>query len=287
MENRIYLDHAATTRLDPRVLEAMLPILQEDFGNASSVHTLGRKARYLVEDARERVAKHLGAEASEVFFTSGGTEANNAAVLGSLCHTVISNPAEHESVLQAVTKFSETGRVGNLRVGPNGLVDLDQLERECAKLDPGFLVSVMRVNNETGTRNDIRRAGDIVHAAGGYLHCDAVQAAAHERIDVDTLGVDLMTLSGHKLNGPKGVGVLYVRAGTPFRGVVVGGSQERGRRAGTENVAAIVGMAKAMDLAKAEMEDNVQHIRGLQSVLLDRIRELLGSRVVFNTPNED
>ncbi len=265
----------------------MSPVLKADFGNASSVHSLGRKARYLVEDARERVASHLGAQASEIVFTSGGTEANNAAIYGPGSHTVISNQAEHESVLKAVAAFGKLGRVSNVRVGSDGRVDLKQLEQIVAEEKPGCLVSLMLVNNETGVVNDIRRAAEIVHAAGGHLHCDAVQAATFEPLDVDSLGVDLMSLSGHKLNGPKGVGVLYVRAGTPFKGVTVGGSQERGRRAGTENVAAIVGMAKAMDLSRREMEETRKHIRALQSMLLERIRDLLGSRVVFNTPKED
>lgn len=263
----------------------MLPVLKEDFGNASSVHSLGRKARYLVEDARERIAGHLGSDASEIVFTSGGTEANNTAILGTERLAVISTPAEHESVLRAVSAVGDTGRqVSLVEVLPNGLLNLEQLEMRLADCDSVPLVSVMSTNNETGAVNDLRQIADIVHAANGHFHCDAVQAAAHEPLDVDALDVDLLTLSGHKLNGPKGVGILYIRAGMQLNGLMVGGSQERGRRAGTENVAAIVGMAAAMDLARAEMEERATRLRVMQSFLIERIEETMGARVVFNTP---
>ena len=281
----IYLDHAATTPIDPRVFEAMAPVLTSDFGNASSVHRLGRKARFLVEDARERVAHHLGAEPSEIVFTSSGTESNNTALFGAAPSCIVTEPAEHEAVLQPSARLMDSGvEVVYVPVDEDGAVLESHLADALSDRDPGLLVSIMTVNNETGMKHDIQSLASAAHGAGGIFHTDAVQAAGVSAVDVDALDVDLMTISGHKLYGPKGVAVLYVRGGTPFRELIAGGSQERGRRAGTENVAAIVGMARAMELSREELADRNAHLSRLQSRLMQGIEDSLGPHVLFNTP---
>ena len=285
---RIYFDHAATTPLDPRVFEAMLPYLKDHYGNASSVHALGRKARFAVEESRERIAGHLGAEPGEVIFTSGGTEANNAALhgmLGGARRHLVTSTAEHEAVLRPAEMMAKVGHpVTLLHPEPSGAVAPEQVE--AALTEETGLVSLMHANNELGTLTPIPAMAEICHARGIPLHCDAVQTAGLFKLNVEALGVDLMTLSGHKIYGPKGVGVLYVRGGLDFAPFVVGGAQERRRRGGTENVAAIVGMASAFDLAVAEADERVAHLTALRDRLCTQLRQSLGETFVFNTPVE-
>ena len=284
--NRIYLDHAATTRLDPRVFEVMVPYLKEHYGNASSVHTLGRKARFAVEESREKIASHLGAEPAEILFTSGGTEADNTALRGVVqgtARTLVTASMEHEAIVRTAEALEAQGhRVLTLTPQGDGAVTPDQLA-EVLTNDVG-LVSLMLVNNEIGSITPVRALADLCHERDIPFHTDAVQAAGLFELQVDTLGVDLLTLSGHKIYGPKGVGVLYVRAGLDINPHQVGGSQERGRRGGTENVAAIVGMAKALELAEAEAEERVRHVTALRDRLQKRLTEALGPCFVFNTP---
>ena len=284
--NPIYLDHAATTPLDPRVFEAMLPFLKEQYGNASSVHALGRKARFAVEESRERIAAHLGAEPGEIIFTSGGTEADNAALRGMLHGTsrgLITSAAEHEAILRTAEALEEAGHpVIMLSPETHGAVTPEQVAE--ALTEEVGLASLMVVNNEIGTVTAVQAVAEACRARGIALHCDAVQAAGLFTLDVDSLGVDLMTLSGHKIYGPKGVGVLYVRGGLDFQPLVLGGAQERRRRGGTENVAAVVGMARAMDLARAEAEARVVHLTMLQGRLRANLQQALGDAFVFNTP---
>ncbi len=286
--NRIYLDHAATTPLDPRVFEAMLPFLKEQFGNASSVHALGRKARFAVEESRERIAAHLGAEPGEIIFTSGGTEADNAALRGMLHGTrrgLITSATEHEAILRTAEALEAGGHpVIMLTPQAHGAVTPEQLAE--ALTEQTGLVSLMHANNEIGTLTPVRAVAEICHAQGIPLHCDAVQTAGLFPLNVDDLGVDLMTISGHKFYGPKGVGVLYVRGGLDFQPLVVGGAQERRRRGGTENVAAVVGMAKAFDLATAEAGARSAHLTTLRDRLRAALCQALGEAFVFNTPFE-
>lgn len=287
--NRIYLDHAATTPLDPRVFEAMLPFLKEQYGNASSVHALGRKARFAVEESRERIAAHLGAEPGEIIFTSGGTEADNAALRGMLRgkrQGLITSAAEHEAILRTAEALEEAGHpVSILSPQAHGAVTADQVaEALTEQID---LVSLMVVNNEIGTCTSVQAVAEVCRARGVAFHADAVQAAGLIALDVDSLSVDLMTLSGHKMYGPKGVGVLYVRGGLDFHPLVLGGAQERRRRGGTENVAAVVGMAKAMDLARAETEARALHLTMLRDRLRTHLQQALGEAFVFNTPFDD
>ncbi len=295
----VYLDHAATTPLDEAVLEAMLPYLRADYGNASSVHALGRRARFAVESARESVAAVLGAEPGEIVFTSGGTEADNAALRGVLTSPsarpgLVTSAAEHEAVLRPAEALRDAGHpVTILTPPPSGAVTPEQVAE--AITDETGLVSVMAVNNELGTLSPIREIAAVCQARGVALHTDAVQAAGLYRLDVNdpsagsgqALGVDLLSLSAHKVYGPKGAGVLYVRTGTPFAPLVVGGAQERGRRGGTENVAAVVGLAEALRRASAAAEAEHDRLTGLRDRLAASIRTAFGEAVRFNTPLGD
>lgn len=287
---RRYLDHAATTPIDPRVFEAMLPFLKEHFGNASSVHALGRRARVEVEACRERVAAHLGAEPAEIVFTSGGTEADNTAIKGvagrdgaGLVTGLVTCAAEHEAVLRPAEALARAGvTVVVLDPAPHGAVTPAQLE---AALTPDVsLVSLMHANNELGTVTPLAEVSAVCRARGVLLHTDAVQTAGLVPIDVDALGVDLLSLSAHKFYGPKGAGALYVRSGVELRALVEGGAQERRRRGGTENVAGIVGLAAALDLAVAEAGARRAHLTALRDRLLAGLRAALGDTFVLNTP---
>ena len=284
---RVYLDHAATTPLDPRVFEAMTPFLKDQYGNASSVHALGRQARLAVEESRERVAALLGAEPGEIVFTSGGTEADNLAVKGACGRGgVVTSAAEHEAVLRPAEALKADGRaVTILDPGPSGAATPEQVQ---AALHEGVgLVSLMHTNNEIGTCTDVPAVAAVCRAAGILLHCDAVQAPGLAPLDVDALGVDLLTLSAHKFNGPKGAGVLYVRGGTDLRPLVEGGAQERKRRGGTENVAAVVGLAEALALACEDRPARAAHIASLRDRLYRGLREALGEAFMCNTPLGD
>lgn len=283
---RVYLDHAATTPLDPRVLEAMMPYLTEHFGNASSVHGLGRRARFAVEECRERIAARLGAEPGEIVFTSGGTEADNMAIKGVLAGNrrgLVTSGAEHEAVLRPAESLAREERcVRILDPAPHGAVTVEQVV--AAVTDETGLVSLMHANNEVGTLSPVEEVAAHCRARGVPVHTDAVQTAGMLPLDVDTLGVDLLSLSGHKMYGPKGIGALYVRGGTELAALVEGGAQERRRRGGTENVAAVVGLARAFDLAVEEMDARAAHARNLRDGLYRRLVEVFGDALVVNTP---
>lgn len=269
----IYLDHAATTPLRREVLDAMLPYLTEDFGNPSSAHAFGRRARAALDEAHERVAARLHAQDREIILTSGGTEANNLALKGaawagkSRGHRIITSAVEHHAVghtLQHLEKFGF--EVVQLPVDRYGRVDPDQLDAEIT--DHTILVAIMLANNEVGTIQPIAEIARRVHAHRGVLFAvDAVQAAPYIDIDVEALGIDLLTLSAHKFEGPKGVGALYLRHGTHILAQQQGGSQERHRRGGTENVAGAVGMATAYELSCADRPDTVKRLRRLRERL--------------------
>ncbi len=281
----IYLDHAATTPLADEVLEAMLPFLKTHYGNASSVHRVGRAARHAVEDARARVAAVLRAEPGEIIFTSGGTEADNLALRG-LLHPgdgLITGETEHEAIRRTAEALADAGcDVRLLPPGPSGTVEAHAV---VAALTPHTrLVSLMHVNNETGAITDMRAVADVCQAHGVFFHTDAVQSAGHLPLDVAAMGADLLTLSGHKINGPKGVGALYVRGGVPLSAAATGGQQERGRRGGTENVAAIVGFACALERAAAFQEAWAAQLTLLKARLLSGLRARLGDRFVVNSP---
>jgi cysteine desulfurase len=287
LQPRVYLDHAATTPLDPRVLEAMLPVYQEIWGNPSSIYFEGREARKTLEAARRDVAAVLNARPNDVVFTSGGSESDNLAIRGAAFGSMrrgrhlITSAIEHHAVLHTVEQLEREGWSATyLPVDGEGFMRLDDLR---AALRPDTtVVSVMYANNEVGTVEPI---ADFVRAVKDYnrhivFHTDAVQAPGALSLDLEALGVDLLSLAAHKFYGPKGVGALYVRPRTPFVGQTLGGSQERNRRAGTEDVAAAVGFAKALQLIDAERATNVEHLRGLRDHLWAELpRRLPGVRV--------
>jgi cysteine desulfurase len=256
---RVYADYNATTPLDPQVLEAMLPYLRNHFGNASSVHTFGREARAAIDDVRVRLAKLLGAQEGEIVFTGGGTEADNMAIFGVVRaqrkrgRHIISSSIEHHAVLHACQYLEKMGEceVTYLPVGPECLVDPADL-RGAIRPD-SVLVSIMSANNETGTIQPVKELAAICRERGVTFHTDAVQSFGKQTVNVNDWGVDLLSIAAHKFYGPKGIGALYVRRGTKLDPLLFGGSHENDRRAGTENVAAIVGMAKAAEIVTAQM----------------------------------
>ncbi|MGI8774203.1 MAG: cysteine desulfurase family protein [Actinomycetota bacterium] len=278
-----YLDHAATTPVLPEVKEAMLPFLEEDFGNPSSVHGFGRRAKEAVETARERVAAAIGAGPSEIFFTGGGTEANNLGLIGAVRkrrgngnHISIS-AFEHHAVLDTAEWLAESGlAVSHIGVGEDGIVTPAAAAKTVKSST--LLVAVMAVNNEIGTIQPVAQIAASVKEVNRntVVHTDAVQALGNIPVDVRAWGVDLAAFAAHKLGGPKGVGALYVRAGTPVEALVHGGGQERGLRSGTLNVAGIAGFGVAAELAVAELEAKAERVRQLRDRLLEGIRVAIG-----------
>src|SRR5438445_7733434 len=277
----VYLDHSATTPLDPEVLQAMMPYLTEEFGNASSVYGLGQRARQAIDQARDEVAAFYGVEAREVIFTSGGTEGDNFALRGIAYRNayrgrhLITSPIEHDAVLRSVESLERDGfEVTRLPVDRYGLVDPDAL-RHALRPDT-TLVSIMHANNEIGT---IEPISDLVAVtrkhSDAYFHTDAVQSTGKIATRVDDLGVDLLSMSAHKLHGPKGVGCLVVRSGIGLQPQQLGGGHERNRRAGTENVAGIVGLARALTVAQRDLQATTTQLLGLRDRLiagvLDRV----------------
>ncbi|WP_338134638.1 cysteine desulfurase family protein [Staphylospora marina] len=286
----IYLDHAATTPLRPEVREAMLPYLDGVFGNPSSIHQYGREARNGLDRAREQVARAIGADPSRVYFTSGGTEADNLAIVGGATarlregkNHVITTRIEHHAVLDACRHLERIGfDVTYLPVDRTGRVDPDELKR--AVTDRTGLISVMYGNNETGTLQPVREIGEWARQRGILFHTDAVQALGMEELDVSGLPVDLLTVSGHKINGPKGAGALYIAPKAKIFPRAFGGQQERKIRPGTENVAGIVGFGKAAELATIEREEHRRHCLALRNTLLNELRRLNVPFVINGNP---
>ena len=274
--NRIYLDHAATTPVKPEVLDAMMPYFTQSFGNPSSIYQVAQINKKAIDDARETIAKHLGANTNEIFFTSGGTEADNWAIKGIVeanknkGNHIITTKIEHHAVLHTCEYLEKQGfEVTYLDVNEEGVIDLKVLK--AAIKDTTILISIMYANNEVGTIMPIKEIGAIAKERGIAFHTDAVQAIGQVRIDVKEQNIDALSLSGHKIYGPKGIGVLYIRRGLRITNLIHGGAQERGRRAGTENVPAIVGIAKAMELAYTDFEVKNERIKGLRDKLMNRI----------------
>lgn len=281
----IYLDNAATTALDPRVFEAMTPYFTEHYGNASSIHSLGRQTSVAVEEAREKIAHYIGAEPAEIIFTSGGTESNNSVIKGVIAagkkRHIVTSRVEHHAVLHPVQYGQKNGvSATHLDCKPAGSVTPKQVKE--ALTDETALVSLIHVNNEIGSINPIREISEICRAKGVPLHSDTVQSIGKIPVDVNELGVDFLSISGHKIYGPKGIGALYVRGGSPWKPWMEGGSQERRRRGGTLNVPGIIGLGKAMELAVSEMDNNETYIRKLQQRLVTGLRERFQDLVAFN-----
>ncbi len=287
----VYLDNAATTPLDPRVLDAMLPFLRDDFGNPSSVHAAGRRARGAVEAAREKVAEVIGAEPGEIIFTSGGTEADNHAIRGwaDSYGVLVTSRVEHEAVLEPARRMGDLGKVVDyVPVRPDGTVaPVDLADALQSHRGADILVSLMHVNNEVGGVNDVASLAEVSRQARAVFHCDAVQSVGLIDIDVHDIGIDMLSLSAHKFHGPKGVGALYVGADVRLEGVIRGGKQERGRRAGTENVAGIVGLARALELSREERPFRLEHISTLRDRLRRGLAEIPGEELVLNSTAPD
>jgi len=272
----IYLDHAATSPMHPEALEAMLPYLTSAFGNPSSVYDIGRESKNAIELARESVASELGADIREIFFTSGGTEADNWAILGAARQNatkgkhIITSSVEHQAVLYTCEQLEQEGfEVTYLPVDQYGLIDVAQLAQ--ALREDTILISIMFANNEVGTIQPIEEIGRIAKERGILFHTDAVQAAGTLDIDVKRLNLDLLSLSGHKFGGPKGVGVLYVRKGVKLSKLMNGGHQERNKRPGTENVAGIVGLAKALEITSGRRQIVDARVTGLRNRAIEKI----------------
>lgn len=272
----IYLDHSATTAVDPEVLEAMLPYFSHDYGNPNSIYELGRSARRAMDQARERLAAYLGVQPKEIVFTGGGTEADNLAIKGVAWarrdrgNHIITSAIEHHAVLHACDALEREGfRVTRLPVDEHGLVAPEAL-REALR-DDTILVTIMHANNEIGTVQDLEQIGAICHERGVLFHTDAVQSLGKVSLDVSRLPVDLVALSAHKFHGPKGVGALWVRSGVRLLPLLDGGGQEAGRRSGTENVAGIVGMGKAIELLEAHGPADLQRLSQLCRRLTDGV----------------
>lgn len=271
----IYADHAATTQLAPEALNAMMPYLTNQYANASQPYTFSRKARKALQSARQTIADCIHALPEEIFFTSGGTESDNWALKGIMYlygdnRALITSEIEHHAVLHAAAAVERMGYpVEYLPVTHEGIVLPKSLEKIINKTTK--LVSVMLANNEVGTIQPIRELADIAHRNGALFHTDAVQALGHIPVDVNALGVDLLSASAHKFNGPKGAGFLYIRKGTPIKPLNDGGAQEFGLRAGTENIAAIVGMAEALRINCEAIRNSMAHILSLESVLLTQL----------------
>lgn len=276
----IYADNAATTKMSEGAIRAMLPYLHEIYGNPSSLHSEGQRAKEALTQARERIARCLGCDAGEILFTSGGSEANNQAILSAARigakqgkKHIISTAFEHHSVLHTLDKLKKEGfTVMLLDVHENGIVLAEQI-RQAIRADT-CLVTVMYANNEIGTLQPIEEIGRICRQAGVLFHTDAVQAAGHIAIDVRENLVDMLSLSAHKFHGPKGIGVLYAKKGVPLTSLIEGGAQERGRRAGTENLPAIMGMATALEEACANLSATVPHVTALRNKLIDGLAEI-------------
>lgn len=278
---RIYLDNAATTPLAPEVYEEMLPLLKNDFGNPSSTHYFGRQSKGVIETARRKVAGYINAKPSEIIFTSGGTEADNS-VFNIAINTlgverIITSSIEHHAVVHSVESLHDKRNIAFdfVKLLPNGHVDLTHLEQLLASSDKKTIVSLMHGNNEIGNLLPIEKTSEICRKYQAYFHSDTVQTMAHYTFDLQKLDIDFITCAAHKFHGPKGVGFLYINHNINGFPLIHGGAQERGLRAGTENLYGIAGLAKAMELAYENIEDHQNHVQGLKSYMIEQLKQTI------------
>jgi len=281
METTVYLDYAATTPVDPEVLEAMLPYLGNEYGNPSSVYAAGQRAKKAIEDARQTIAGYVNASPEEIVFTGCGSEANNWALVGvararkELGGRIVISAFEHPSIMESAKFLASSGyEVAHIRPGPSGVVDPEQVAESLT--DDTIVVSIMLVNNEVGTIQPVADIARLCAERGIVFHTDAVQAVAKIPVDVAQMGCGLLSMAAHKLYAPKGVGAMYIRKGTKIAPFIRGGGQEGKRRAGTHNVAGIVGFGKAIELAAKRRDEDQARIAGLSEVLLDGLHEKVG-----------
>jgi cysteine desulfurase len=274
----VYLDNAATTPIAPEVVEAMLPVLKEGFGNPSSAHSFGRQSKALIEVSRRTVAKHINCTPSEIIFTSGGTEADNMAFFTAVYNLgvtrLITTEIEHHAVGHTADALAqmEGVNVELLKLDEKGNISLEELEASLKNTNEKVLVSLMHANNEIGTLLPFAEVGKLCREYGAYFHSDTVQTMAHYDFDMQKMDVDFITCSAHKFHGPKGIGFLYVNKGINARNLIRGGGQERGFRAGTENIYGIVGLAKAMDLAYEDVKAHQVHVQGLKTYMINELK---------------
>ncbi|GMQ28791.1 cysteine desulfurase family protein [Algoriphagus confluentis] len=288
---KVYFDNAATTAMDDRVIEAMLPFMKSHFGNPSSVHSHGREVRNAIEKSRKKVAELLNATPSEIFFTSGGTEADNTAlVCGVETHGIthaISSPLEHHAVLHTLEVLEKKGKIklSLLDVNSKGEIDHGQLEK-LLKANPNSLVSLMQANNEIGNLNDLEKIGGLAKEYGAFFHSDTVQTMGHYAHDLKNLPIDAIVAGGHKFHGPKGSGFLFVRKDKKIHPFIHGGAQERNMRGGTENVIGIIGIAKALELAYEDMSGHQAHVEKIKKHFIDKLTQEIPG-VEFNGLSAD
>jgi len=274
---RIYFDNAATTSLDPEVLEAMMPYFTDKFGNPSSIYSYGRESRMAIEQARKSVAKILGAKPSEIFFTSGGTESSNTALHAAIfdlgCKHIISSPIEHHATLHTVSHLAKTAGVtlSYVNILPNGHIDLIHLQNLLESNTDKTIVSIMHANNEIGNMIDLQKVGEICKTHNAYFHSDTVQTVGHFSFNLKETPIDFITGAGHKFHGPKGIGILYINENIKINPYLHGGAQERNMRAGTENVYGIVGFAKALEIATEQHEKDSTYINGLRRYMHEQL----------------
>ena len=285
--NRIYLDNAATTALDQEVLEAMLPYMTSHFGNPSSIYSYGRESRLAIETARKSVARLLNAHPGEIFFTSGGTESNNTAILSAIrdlgCKHIISSSIEHHAVLHTVEHYGcgEEVTTSHVKLFSTGHIDLADLEEQLASHEERCLVTLMHANNEIGNILDIDAVGVICKKHNAIFHSDCVQTVGHYKLDLRKTPVHFISGAGHKFHGPKGVGILYINDNIKVKPFIFGGGQERNMRAGTENLYGIAGFAKALEMAMANAETDSQYIQSLKTYMIEQLRKHI-KNVQFN-----
>lgn len=283
---KVYLDNAATTPIDEKVVEAMLPVLREQFGNPSSIHGYGRQARAVIEKARKQVAGFLNVSPAEIFFTSGGTEADNMAIRCAIndlgIKHAITSKIEHHAVLHTLEALEKAGsiKLSFVKLTPDGHVDLDSLE-ELLKTNERSLVSLMHANNEIGNLIDLVKVGELCKHYNAIFHSDTVQTMAHYTFDLQKIPIDFVTCSAHKFHGPKGIGFLYVNSNVKIKPLIYGGAQERNMRGGTENIYGIVGLTKAMEIALAEVDEHHAHILGLKNYMIEQLEATIPG-VEFN-----
>jgi cysteine desulfurase len=282
----IYLDNAATTRLDDEVIEAMIPYMREHFGNPSSIHAYGRVTRAAIEKARKSIATLLKVSPAEIFFTSGGTEANNMALINSIkdynLKHAITSPTEHHAVLHTLEAIAQTGaiKLSIVKIDAQGNVDLQHLE-ELLQNNSRSIVSLMHANNEIGTKLSLKEVAEIVKKHDGLFHSDTVQTMGHYRFDLQDIPVDFINCAAHKFHGPKGVGFIYIRSGSNIQPFIYGGAQERNMRGGTENLYGIIGLAKAMEIAYRDLDEQQFYIRNLKNHMIQKLIETIPG-VSFN-----
>lgn len=275
---KVYLDNAATTSIDPEVIEAMLPVMQHQFGNPSSIHSFGRQTRAALENARKSVAKLLNTSPSEIFFTSGGTEADNMAIHGSIYDLgithAITTKIEHHAVLHTLESLEKQGKIklSFVNIDSKGVVDLTHLE-ELLKTHPRTFVSLMEANNEIGNLLPLKEMGELCEKYDAIFHSDTVQTMGHYVHDLQALKIHFITCAAHKFHGPKGVGFLYVNSKIKINPLIHGGSQERNMRGGTENVHGIIGLAKALEIAYRDMAAHQKHIQEIKSYMINKLEQ--------------